>query len=49
MWGAPEGRQSSTSTQRNADAARDAQLVIERDVDEDDFDEYWSIRTEDIY
>ena len=41
LWSAPEGYQSSTSTQRNADAARDAQLENERDMDEDDFVEYW--------
>ena len=46
---APEGYQSSISTQRNADAARDAQLEDESDMDEDDFDEYWRIRTEDVY
>ena len=47
MWFAPDRYQSSTSTQRAADAARDAQDAVS--FDDADWDEYWQIQTEKLY
>ena len=38
-WNPPNGYQSSTSTQRQADADRDDQLAQERDMDEETYGE----------
>ena len=48
MWSPPDGYQSSTSTQRAADAARDAQDFTSL-FDDADWDEQWRIYTEDLY
>ena len=46
-WSPPDGYQSSTSTQRAADAAKDAQDDV--DLSDADWDEFWRIQTEGIY
>ena len=47
FWSPPDGYHSSTSTQRNADAARDAQQDHDSTLlDEADWDDYWGIHTE---
>ena len=47
-WSPPNSYQFSTSTQRNADAARDA-LDDNDQLSEADWDEHWRIHTQDIY
>ena len=50
QWSPPDGYQSSTSTQRSADATMNAELDEgEHELDDNDWDEYWRIMTEDIY
>ena len=45
-WSPPDGYQSSTSTQRNADAARDAQ--DDASLESADWDEFWKFQTDNI-
>ena len=48
-WKPPDGYQSSTSTQRQADAARDDQLTQEKAMDEETYDEYWYTMYGELY
>ena len=48
-WSPPDGYQSSTSTQRQADAAKNDQFYHERSMDEETYDECWYTMWGDIY
>ena len=48
-WSPLHGYQSLTSTQRNADAARDTQQEAEDLLSEREWEEYWHIQTENMY
>ena len=48
-WSPLDGYKSSTSTQRNADAARDAQQEANDLLSEGEWLENWHILTENIY
>ena len=48
-WSGPDSYQSSTSTQRAADAARDSQREEEQDLlHEGEWEEFWRTQTEDF-
>ena len=49
MWSPPESYQSSTSTQRQADLARDAQDEADDLVSESEWEEHWRTQAEQMY